>query len=39
MDVSRLAEMGWRSTITLDAGIPSTYRDYLANIPTHEDQI
>ena len=39
MDVSRLAEMGWRSTITLDAGIRSTYRDYLANIPTHEDQI
>nr|WP_057928179.1 GDP-L-fucose synthase [Burkholderia ambifaria] len=39
MDVSRLAEMGWRSTITLDAGIRSTYRDYLANIPTHEGQI
>ncbi|HZZ10022.1 MAG TPA: GDP-L-fucose synthase [Paraburkholderia sp.] len=29
LDVSRLAEMGWRATIGLEAGIASTYRDFV----------
>ncbi|MDR6374676.1 MULTISPECIES: GDP-L-fucose synthase family protein [Paraburkholderia] len=29
LDVSRLAKMGWRSTIGLEQGIASTYRDFV----------
>ncbi|WOD18548.1 GDP-L-fucose synthase family protein [Paraburkholderia kirstenboschensis] len=29
LDVSRLAKMGWRSTIALEQGIASTYRDFV----------
>ena len=32
MDVSRLANMGWRARIGLEAGITETYQWYLANI-------
>ncbi|MFM0568849.1 GDP-L-fucose synthase [Paraburkholderia caledonica] len=29
LDVSRLAKMGWRSTVGLEQGIASTYRDFV----------
>jgi nucleoside-diphosphate-sugar epimerase len=32
MDVSRLADMGWRASIGLEQGIADTYRWYLANL-------
>jgi nucleoside-diphosphate-sugar epimerase len=32
MDVSRLADMGWRASIGLEQGIADTYRWYLANM-------
>jgi len=32
MDVSRLATMGWRARIGLEAGITETYQWYLANV-------
>jgi len=31
MDVSRLANMGWRATIDLESGVRSTYQWFLAN--------
>ena len=31
MDVSRLANMGWRATVDLESGIRSTYQWFLAN--------
>jgi GDP-L-fucose synthase len=31
MDVSRLANMGWRASTSLEAGLSSTYRWFLAN--------
>ena len=31
MDVSRLADMGWRAGISLEDGIPETYRWFLEN--------
>ena len=32
MDVSRLADMGWRSSISLENGIAETYQWFLANV-------
>ena len=29
LDVSRLAQMGWRATIGLEQGIASTYREFV----------
>jgi nucleoside-diphosphate-sugar epimerase len=34
MDVSRLAALGWRSTIGLEDGLRDTYRWFLAQFPT-----
>ncbi|MEX1670643.1 GDP-L-fucose synthase family protein [Zhongshania guokunii] len=34
MDVSRLANMGWRASISLEVGLSSTYRWFLANQAT-----
>ncbi|KVF04310.1 GDP-L-fucose synthase family protein [Burkholderia vietnamiensis] len=39
MDVSRLADIGWTSKIPLEAGILSTYQDYLARILEDEKQV
>ncbi len=33
LDVSRLAELGWRARIPLRRGIETTYRDYVATLP------
>ena len=29
LDVSRLSSMGWQATVSLDEGLPRTYRAYL----------
>ena len=37
MDVSRLASLGWKPSITLEAGIRSTYQWFLENVDQVRD--